>query len=458
MISGYPPILIFDIMEFLGIHIMAEYTNCDETLINDVVYIERVMKEGADMAGATIISSSFHHFSPYGVSGVVVIQESHLAIHTWPEHKFASVDIFTCGDTVDPWQAYEYLKDALKAENGSAIKLSRGNNLRAVHNKNYYPPGKIHMPSGKKTKEKLPDNASWITLRDENTAISFKYNGDKLFDSQNAGKRIEILNTPAFGNIFLADANILFTHKDEYIYHEMLIHPVMSKIKRNVKSLFLGSCSGGSLRELLKYENVSDIYIPKNNTVFYKAGKIGFPAFISYFKNPKVKTYDSDFKSFSENLDKNSFELIIAELSFIISEVENLDVSFIANVRRVLNQRGVFICSLGSPQFLMGKAGKVLRFMINLFGKDNIHLYHAGIPSYPSGIGLYALCTNSQDIRIEKSKNPPNYDTYVISGLKYYNRLVHEGSFVIPEFVKDWLYKNNYLKKGEKIGSKVDFL
>ena len=120
-------------MDSLGIHIMAEYSGCDQSLINDVVYIEEVMLKSAKESGAAVISSSFHHFSPYGVSGVVVIQESHIAIHTWPEYQFASVDIFTCGDTVDPWKAYEFLKTALNAGNGTAIKMSRGSNIHNVN-------------------------------------------------------------------------------------------------------------------------------------------------------------------------------------------------------------------------------------------------------------------------------------------------------------------------------------
>ena len=110
---------------------MAEYSKCDYSLINDVSYIEKVMLESAELAGATIISSSFHRFSPHGVSGVIVIQESHMAIHTWPEYRFASADIFTCGDSVNPWKAYEHLKKSLGAENGTAFKISRGTNLQS---------------------------------------------------------------------------------------------------------------------------------------------------------------------------------------------------------------------------------------------------------------------------------------------------------------------------------------
>ena len=68
----------------LGNHILIEFMNCDPEILNDVAKIEKNMVDAASKAGATVINSTFHHFSPYGVSGVVVIQESHLAIHTWP--------------------------------------------------------------------------------------------------------------------------------------------------------------------------------------------------------------------------------------------------------------------------------------------------------------------------------------------------------------------------------------
>ena len=96
-------------MRSLGNHILVEFHGCSAEILNDVPHIETSMNAAAKEAGATIISSVFHHFSPFGVSGVVVIQESHLAIHTWPEYRYAAVDLFTCGTEVDPWVAYDYL-------------------------------------------------------------------------------------------------------------------------------------------------------------------------------------------------------------------------------------------------------------------------------------------------------------------------------------------------------------
>ena len=68
-------------------------------------------------AGAEVREVAFHKFSPQGVSGVVVISESHLAIHTWPELGYAAVDVFTCGERVDPWDAVNILREKLQAQN-----------------------------------------------------------------------------------------------------------------------------------------------------------------------------------------------------------------------------------------------------------------------------------------------------------------------------------------------------
>lgn len=84
------------------------------------------MHDAALFAGATIVDERFHSFEPHGVSGVVVIAESHLTIHTWPEYGYAAVDVFTCGDQIDPQDAASFLKDALGAQRYTVQTLKRG--------------------------------------------------------------------------------------------------------------------------------------------------------------------------------------------------------------------------------------------------------------------------------------------------------------------------------------------
>lgn len=113
-------------LKALGRHLLIEYYGCDAEILNDVAQIEEAMTEAAHRTGATIVKSIFHLFNPHGVSGVVVIAESHLAIHTWPEYGFAAVDLFSCGQGVDPYAAVSYLGTRLGACSQEVQEIPRG--------------------------------------------------------------------------------------------------------------------------------------------------------------------------------------------------------------------------------------------------------------------------------------------------------------------------------------------
>lgn len=113
-------------MKALGRHVLTEFYGCAPSFLNDLDGIQTLMEQAARFSGATIIDSRFHRFNPQGISGVVIIAESHLAIHTWPEFNYASIDIYTCGTAVNPWKAYEYLKEHLRPKTDTRLELLRG--------------------------------------------------------------------------------------------------------------------------------------------------------------------------------------------------------------------------------------------------------------------------------------------------------------------------------------------
>ena len=105
---------------------IVEYAECTAGRLDDIAFIERSLLEAVRRSGATIIDSVFHRYAPQGVSGVVVIAESHMSIHTWPEYNYAAVDFFTCGNTVDPYLAKDYIKEMLGSEQATVSEVSRG--------------------------------------------------------------------------------------------------------------------------------------------------------------------------------------------------------------------------------------------------------------------------------------------------------------------------------------------
>lgn len=110
----------------LGRHILVEAWGCRNESLNDLPGIRRAMINAAEAAGATVLDVSFRRFAPQGVSGVVIISESHLTIHTWPEYGYAAIDLFTCGDRAEPWKAFNVLSAFLGSEQVSAMELRRG--------------------------------------------------------------------------------------------------------------------------------------------------------------------------------------------------------------------------------------------------------------------------------------------------------------------------------------------
>ncbi len=113
-------------MNALGRHLLLELFDCDLDAINNVEAVKGALIEAAKRAQATIVDVVFHEFNPFGVSGVVVIAESHLSIHTWPEYRYAAVDIFSCGDVLQPEIAATYLVEQFGADRTSVVEMQRG--------------------------------------------------------------------------------------------------------------------------------------------------------------------------------------------------------------------------------------------------------------------------------------------------------------------------------------------
>ncbi len=112
-------------METFGRHLLVELWGCEAKRLDDDHEIEALMRRAALAAEATIVQSVFHRFAPQGVSGVVVVEESHLSIHTWPETGYAAVDFYTCGECL-PERAVNVLREGLRAERCEVMEVERG--------------------------------------------------------------------------------------------------------------------------------------------------------------------------------------------------------------------------------------------------------------------------------------------------------------------------------------------
>ena len=110
----------------LGTHLLLEMNECDAVVLDDMALVKQALLAAAEEAGATVVGEVFHKFSPVGVTGIVCIAESHISIHTWPEHGYAAADIFTCGDNLKPMEAAHFIAESLQAQHANVMEVKRG--------------------------------------------------------------------------------------------------------------------------------------------------------------------------------------------------------------------------------------------------------------------------------------------------------------------------------------------
>jgi len=240
------------------------------------------MCKAALHAGATVLSSHKHFFSPHGVSAVVIIQESNLCIHTWPEFGYAAADFFTCGDTVNPWKSFEYLKDYLKSKKFNSMEIQRGSTML------------IRNPA------LLDDKVSNSLVKGENTVTEYEDNSDTAVVSGVIGapmvnqmskfQKVTIAKNKWWGNVLWLDNVLNVSERDEFIYHEMIVHVPVLTHPNAKRVLIIGGGDGGSAREVLKHKNLEKIVMIDIDEFVVNSCKKHLPSINNgAFEDPRLK-------------------------------------------------------------------------------------------------------------------------------------------------------------------------
>lgn len=437
-------------MEALGRHVIAEFYNCSPDKINDVSHIEKSMVKAAKLAGATIINVTFHHFSPFGISGVVVIEQSHLSIHTWPEYKFASIDLFTCGDTINPWISFDHLKEEFDAEHISSIELQRGQ-LHHLNKISLNTPD-VRDYASKKSKQPTYNRNIWFTERNDDIALSLRHSGDVLFSKKSPYQKVEIIDTCAYGKTLTLDGMIMTTEKDEYIYHEMISHVPLLTHPNPENILIIGGGDGGVAREILRHESVNQVDMVEIDEVVIEASKKLLPKISSTLNHPKLNIYIQDGIEFVKNCPKNQYDVVIVDSTDPVGPAEGLfKPSFYSDVYRCLRSDGIMVTQSESPEFNTRVFQEIYGCYRQIFGKNNVHCYLAFIPTYPSGMWSFSYCSKGCLHPINNLDFKHANDFIRQHKLRYYNPEIHNSSFVLPNFVKDLLSKKVSINDSKKV-------
>ena len=422
----------------LGKHILVEFYHCTSANLKDTVYIEQSMIEAAVNCGATIVNSWFHDFSPLGVSGVVIIQESHLTIHTWPEYNYAAVDLFTCGHSIDPWIAYKSLEHAFKSDHISITEIDRGS-TQFLTKQN--PDNQAEIPLSSQPNQPLKiQRETWFTERNIDIALSFRVKDEQLFTGTSPFQTIKVFDTHQYGRMLVIDDRVMCSERDEYAYHEMIVHVPLFSHPKVKDVLVVGGGDGGTVRELLKHPQVEHITMVEIDQFVMDTAKQFFPTLSAALAHPKLTLIIANAVEYIQDCADASYDLIIIDSSDPIGPSQGLFTSaFYQQVYRALKPDGVMVAQSESPQFNQTIFKEIYACQRAIFDRDHVYCYLTFIPTYPTGMWSFSYCTKSDLSPIDDFANLAARTFTQDQQLNYYNETIHVAAFSLPNFVQAML-------------------
>lgn len=266
--------------------------------------------------------------------------------------------------------------------------------------------------------------------------VRFSIKVDKpLYTDQSEFQRIDVFHSEEFGNFFTLDGLMMVTEKDEFIYHDMIVHVPMATNPKIKNVLVIGAGDGGTVRELTRYDTIEKIDMVEIDKMVVDVCRVYFPQTACKFDDPRVKLYFEDGLKFVRSKE-NTYDLIIVDSTDPFGPGEGLFTKeFYGNCYKALKEDGILVNQHESPYYQeyaksMQRAHKRIRELFPV-----CRVYQAHIPSYPSGHWLFGFASKTYD--------PLSIDEQAWNSLglktKYYNTDIHKGCFALPNYVLDLL-------------------
>jgi len=280
----------------------------------------------------------------------------------------------------------------------------------------------------------------WFTEKHSDT-INFSIEVSKtLYSSQTKFQKLEVFENPELGKFFTLDDYLMITEKDEFIYHDMIVHVPMAVHPKAQRILVIGAGDGGTVRELCRYKTIEHIDMVEIDEEVVTVCKKYFPNSTTGFSDPRVQLYFMDGLAFvSSKIDE--YDLIIVDSTDPFSVGEGLFTkTFYKDCFRALKDDGILVNQHESPFYThyqknMQRAHKRIKETFPI-----ARVYQAFIPTYASGHWLFGFASKKYD-----PIKGVDFEKWLKLGLKtkYYNPELHLGSFALPNYVKELLEKES---------------
>jgi len=403
-----------------GIHLTADLSGCRKNLLlmTDEAGLREACIAAVNDSGLTAVGDTFVAFPEYqgqpgGVTGTVLLAESHLAIHTWPEQSAVTLDVYVCNFSTDNTHKAEQLINSL-----AALFDPADSNPQSLQR------GEVGSAGSDTT-----IGHEWL-----NGHSSYGYRlGPALYSEQSPYQRIEVHDSPQFGRLFRLDGDYMTSEKEEFFYHEALVHPAAASHGKVQRVLIIGGGDGGAAEELLKYPSVEKVVIAELDEVVVRVSREYFASIHhGALDDPRVEVRIGDGMAFVRDTDQR-FDLVLLDLTDPDTPASALyTADFFAAVKRILSPGGAMVFHTGSPIFRPDIVTTLYRALHQSFKVvAPMGLY---IPLYGAYWSL-AVWSDQLDPRAAGSEQIAATITGAqLTDLKYYNPATHQGLFALPNY------------------------
>lgn len=408
-----------------GLHLTADLYDCRSSaaLMTDADRLGVLCRTQTERVGLTLVGEKWHTFAPHqgspgGVTGMLLLAESHLAIHTWPERRGVTLDVYVCnfcGDNSDKArELLAVLQQAFEPTRAQLQELQRGSEQESAE-------------------------GAGVRLESLNAHSMYGFRfSQRLLSQRTPFQQLELLESPQLGRTLLLDGRYMTSERDEFFYHEALVHPAAIAHPSPSRVLILGGGDGGAAEELLKHPTVRQVTLVDLDPVVVEVARRELQSIHKgALDDPRVRVHCEDAAAFVRAT-QDRFDLVMLDLTDPETPAGPLyTAAFFEQVRRVLAPGGAMVLHLGAPFFEPAQVRSLAAALQRTFA--HVCAYGLHIPLY----GAYWSLAVASDVLVPPSLPPAEVRVRLqerqIGPLQYYNAEVHAALFALPTFYGELL-------------------
>ncbi|MFC4621884.1 polyamine aminopropyltransferase [Comamonas nitrativorans] len=405
-----------------GLHLTADLyqCSCDRALMISADAIAQLCRSQTDASGLTLVDDKWVKFpewqgQPGGVTGAVLLAESHLAIHTWPETGNVTIDVYVCNFSDDNSAKARALMDGVVAAYAprDAVRQQLWRGDISTNTVGQYP---------------------WV-MEQITPHAAFGFRAHDVQRTQTPFQTLEMMDTPSFGRVMRLDDRFMTSEGEEFFYHECMAHPAAIAHPAPRQALVIGGGDGGLAEELLKHNTLQRVVLAELDEAVIRASQAQLPRVHNgVWDDPRLQLQIGDGMAYVDATTER-FDLIVLDLTDPDTPAGSLySAEALQRMRRVLNPGGALVLHLGSPVFHPEQVQALAATLHGCFAQ--VACYGVYVPLYGAYWGM-AVCSDTlQPTALTAQDVARRLAERGVGELQYYNDQVHGALFALPNYYR----------------------